>query len=215
MLFAIPGITSSPVVPLDRLWPGLLHQRCTVHKLRNLMAKAPKHVHEAVREGYHRIVYVETLDAAGKAREAFLWKWKKQCPVVAASQEKSGENLLTFCRFPESQWASLRTTNAIERMQLEFRRRMQPRPRCPTRGRATSVFRTVGQWPDEDAENQRLSRRQRQRKSCCSKKVFHDFTRKMRYSLFNRIWDTPTSAGNRTSRGASLAPRRFRSGCLH
>lgn len=78
----------------DRLWPGLPHQRCTVHKLRNLKAKAPKHVHEAVREGYHRIVYVETLDAAGKEREAFLWKWEKQCPGVAASLEKAGENLL-------------------------------------------------------------------------------------------------------------------------
>ena len=57
---------------LDRLWPGLPHQRCTVHKLRNLMAKAPKHAHEAVREDYHRIVYAETLDTAQKAREAFL-----------------------------------------------------------------------------------------------------------------------------------------------
>jgi transposase-like protein len=42
---------------LDRQWPGLLHQRCTVHKLRNLVAKAPRHAHEAVREDYHRIVY--------------------------------------------------------------------------------------------------------------------------------------------------------------
>ena len=60
---------------LARLWPGLAHQRCTVHKLRNLMAKAPKHAHEAVREDYHRIVYAETLAAAQKAREAFLLKW--------------------------------------------------------------------------------------------------------------------------------------------
>ena len=41
---------------LDRRWPGLPHQRCTVHKLRNLLAKAPKHTHEAVREEYHRMV---------------------------------------------------------------------------------------------------------------------------------------------------------------
>jgi hypothetical protein len=60
------------------------HQRCTVHKLRNLLAKAPKHTHEAVREDYHRIVYAETLAAAEKAREVFLLKWKKPCPGVAA-----------------------------------------------------------------------------------------------------------------------------------
>ena len=39
-------------VALGRLWPGVPHQRCTVHKLRNLVAKAPKHTHEAVREDY-------------------------------------------------------------------------------------------------------------------------------------------------------------------
>ena len=106
-----PGLAAA----LDRWWPGLPQQRCTVHKLRNLLAKAPKHTHEAIREEYHGMVYAETLEIARKTREAFLWKWKKPCPGVAASLEEAGENLLTFYRFPESQWRSLRTTNAIER----------------------------------------------------------------------------------------------------
>jgi transposase-like protein len=63
----------------------MAHQRCTVHNLRNLLAKAPKQTHEVVREEYHRIVYSETLLAAEKAQEAFVLKWKKQCPSVAAS----------------------------------------------------------------------------------------------------------------------------------
>lgn len=86
----------------------MAHQRCTVHKLRNLMAEAPQHVHEAVREDYHRIVYAETREMAQKAREAFLRKWEKQCAGVAASLEEAGEELLTFFQFPESQWISLR-----------------------------------------------------------------------------------------------------------
>jgi putative transposase len=129
---------------LDRLWPGLPHQRCTVHKLRNLVAKAPKHAHEAVREEYHRMVYAETLAAAEKAREGFLLKWKKQCPGVAASLEEAGESLLTFYRFPESQWLSLRTTNAIERMQLEFRRRVKTQTALPNEGAVLRVF--FGLW---------------------------------------------------------------------
>jgi putative transposase len=129
---------------LDRLWPGVSHQRCTVHKLRNLLAKAPKHTHEAVREEYHRIVYSETLAAAEKAREAFVLKWKKQCPGVTASLEEAGENLLTFYRFPESQWRSLRTTNAIERMQLEFRRRVKTQAALPNEGAVLRVF--FGLW---------------------------------------------------------------------
>ena len=129
---------------LARLWPGLAHQRCTVHKLRNLMAKAPKHAHEAVREDYHRIVYAETLAAAQKAREAFLLKWKKPCPGVAASLEEAGQELLTFYQFPESQWLSLRTTNAIERMQLEFRRRVKTQAALPNEGAVLRVF--FGLW---------------------------------------------------------------------
>lgn len=129
---------------LDRRWPGLPQQRCTVHKLRNLLAKAPKHTHEAVREEYHGIVYAETLEFARKAREAFLLKWKKQCPGVAASLEEAGENLLTFYRFPESQWRSLRTTNAIERMQLEFRRRVKTQAALPNEGAVLRVF--FGLW---------------------------------------------------------------------
>lgn len=86
-----PGLVISDntelAAALDRLWPGVARQRCIVHKLRNLLAKAPKHTHEAVREEYHRIVYSETLLAAEKAQEAFVLKWKKQCPGVAASLE--------------------------------------------------------------------------------------------------------------------------------
>jgi len=129
---------------LGRLWPGVAHQRCTVHKLRNLVAKAPKHAHEAVREDYHRIVYAETLEAAQKARAAFLLKWKRPCPGVAASLEEAGEELLTFFQFPESQWLSLRTTNAIERMQQEFRRRVKTQAALPNEGAVLRVF--FGLW---------------------------------------------------------------------
>ena len=129
---------------LERRWPGVAHQRCTVHKLRNLVAKAPKHVHEAVREDYHRIVYAETLEMAQKAREAFLRKWEKPCAGVAASLKEAGEELLTFFQFPESQWVSLRTTNVIERMQLEFRRRVKTQAALPNEGAVLRVF--FGLW---------------------------------------------------------------------
>lgn len=135
-----PGLAAAR----DRVWPGAAHQRCPVHKRRNLVAKAPKHAHEAVREDDHRIVYAETLLAAQNAREAFLGKWKKLCPGVAASLEEAGEELLTFFQFPESQWLSLRTTNAIERMPREFRRRVKTQAALPTEGAVLRVF--FGLW---------------------------------------------------------------------
>src|SRR2546422_749389 len=103
---------------LGRVWPGVAQQRCTVHKLRNLESKAPQHSHEALREDYHRIVYAED-----RARSA---------AAVAASLEEAGDELLTFYAFPASQWLSLRTTNAIERLQLEFRRRVKTQGAQPS-----------------------------------------------------------------------------------
>ena len=108
------------------------------------MAKAPKHTHEAVREDYHRIVYAANREAAEKAREAFLGKWKKLCPGVATSLEEAGEELLTFFGFPESQHLSLRTTNAIERMQLEFRRRVKTQAALPSEDAVLRLF--FGLW---------------------------------------------------------------------
>lgn len=118
-------------VALERVWPGVAQQRCTVHKLRNLEAKAPQHAHAELREDYHRIVYAEDRAAAERARAALLAKWRKVCPAVAASLEEAGEQLLTFYAFPQSQWLSLRTTNAIERLQLEFRRRVKTQGALP------------------------------------------------------------------------------------
>jgi len=62
-------------------------------------------------------------------RKAFLAKWKLRCRPVATSLEEAGERLLTFVRYPPEQWRSLRTTNAIERLHEEFKRRIKTRER--------------------------------------------------------------------------------------
>ena len=104
-------------------WPQTKVQRCTKHKLMNLLAKAPKHSHPELKRDYHAIVYAETLPAARAAYQAFVRKWSKLSAEVVKSLEEAGEELLTFMQFPESQWRVLRTTNAIERLNGEFRRR--------------------------------------------------------------------------------------------
>ncbi len=53
----------------------------------------------------------------------FVAKWTKLVPAVARSLEEAGLELLTFYSFPKSMWKSLRTTNALENLNREFRRR--------------------------------------------------------------------------------------------
>lgn len=117
---------------VDKNWPGTPVQRCTVHKLRNLERHVPRHALEEVKSDYHRIVYAESLDQARKVYREFVLKWKKLAPKVVVSLEEAGEELLTFYSFPNSQWKSLRTTNAIERLNGEFRRRVKTQGSLPS-----------------------------------------------------------------------------------
>ena len=122
-----PGLRAA----VAKNWPGIGVQRCTVHKLRNLERYAPRHALEEVKSDYHRIVYADSFEQATKAYRDFISKWKKLAPKVAVSLEEAGEELLTFYRFPNSQWKSLRTTNAIERLNEEFRRRVKTQSALP------------------------------------------------------------------------------------
>jgi transposase-like protein len=110
---------------LREAWSDVPVQRCTVHKLRNIARKAPKHAYDEIKSDYHRIVYAEDLATAERERQAFGRKWSKTCPGVVESLEEAGDELLTFFGFPKAQWKTLRTTNVIERLNGEFRRRVK------------------------------------------------------------------------------------------
>jgi putative transposase len=63
-----------------------------------------------------------------------LRKWRRlRCKAVVSSPEEAGEELFTFLQFPKLQWKALRTTNALERINEEFRRRTKDRLLCPVR----------------------------------------------------------------------------------
>ena len=122
-----PGLTQA----LQEQWKQIQIQRCTNHKLRNLQAKAPARLREELTEDYRRMIYAAGVDEVAKQREKFQKKWKLKCAAVIASLEEAGEELFTFTHFPPSQWKALRTTNAIERINGEFRRRTKTQASLP------------------------------------------------------------------------------------
>lgn len=117
---------------VELVWPRAAVQRCCVHKLRNLERKAPKHALAEIRDDFHRIVYAASADAARTAYAAFERTWAKRCPGVVTSLREGGEELLTFFTFPKTQWKTLRTTNVIERLHGEFRRRVKTQGSLPS-----------------------------------------------------------------------------------
>ena len=124
----------------DCAWPQADHQRCTVHKLRNLQAKAPLHCREEMKQGYHRIIYAEDAAAAERERERFLNKWRKECAPVAASLEEAGDKWLRFFHFPASLHPTLRSTHVIERINGEFRRRVKTQGALPSESAVLRLF---------------------------------------------------------------------------
>ncbi len=125
---------------LAALWPDVPAQRCTVHKHRNLLAHAPEALHEEVSADYTDMIYAETAKEVQARRKAFLRKWRLRCPAVATSLEEAGDRLFAFLRLPPSQWKSARTTNAIERLHEEFKRRIKTQTVLPSAETAAMLF---------------------------------------------------------------------------
>ena len=104
-------------------WPEVGIQRCARHKQQNLIDACPVHARPEMLRDYHPIVNARDGLSARKAYDAFVTKWSKLCPAVARSLEEAGERLLTFYHFPKPLWRALRTTNSLENLNREFRRR--------------------------------------------------------------------------------------------
>lgn len=125
---------------LASLWPTVPVQRCTVHKHRNLLAHAPKKLHDELSADYTDMIYADTVDAVLAKRKAFLRKWKLRCRGVASSLEEASDRLFTYLRYPPEQWRSIRTTNAIERLHEEFKRRIKTQCLLPCAETACMLF---------------------------------------------------------------------------
>ena len=125
---------------LAAIWGDVPTQRCTVHKHRNLLANAPERLHDEITEDYNAMIYADTPEEVQKQRKAFVRKWRTRCPAVANSLEEAGDRLFTFTTLPPSQWKSARTTNAIERLHEEFKRRIKTQTVLPSAETAAMLF---------------------------------------------------------------------------
>ena len=131
-----PGLDKA----IAAVWDGVPVQRCTVHKHRNLLAHAPERLHEEITSDYNDMIYAVTPEEIAARRKAFIRKWRLKHRAVADSLEEAGERLFAFSRLPPSQWRSVRTTNAIERLHEEFKRRIKTQTVLPSADTAAMLF---------------------------------------------------------------------------
>jgi putative transposase len=122
------------------VWGGVPVQRCTVHKHRNLLAHAPERLHDEITADYNDMIYAETSQQIEARRKAFVRKWRIKHRAVPDSLEEAGARLFSFTRLPPEQWKSARTTNAIERLHEEFKRRIKTQTVLPSAETAAMLF---------------------------------------------------------------------------
>ncbi len=107
-------------------FPKAKVQRCQVHVARNVLAKAPKKLKKAVADDMRSIFYASSKEKAMEFFDIFKERWQRDLPSAVKCLENSIEACLTFFIGPEEEWISLRTTNIIERLNKEFKRRTKP-----------------------------------------------------------------------------------------
>jgi len=109
---------------IARLWPAAPHQRCWAHKLRNLENKLKASQRDCLEES--KLIYQSAHRPEALERfRAWKKKWRREAPKAVQCLEEDLEEMLAFFSCPPAHWKRLRTTNVIERLFVEVRRRIR------------------------------------------------------------------------------------------
>jgi putative transposase len=108
------------------VYPLAQHQRCWVHKMRNILERVRRRDYQDVKRDAQAIYRAKNLREAQAAFREFRRHWQSVYPAMVRRLESDLPELLSFFSLPPHLWRSLRTTNVIERCFVEVRRRTRP-----------------------------------------------------------------------------------------
>jgi putative transposase len=131
-----PGLEKA----IAAVWDGVPVAGCAVQKLRNLLAHAPERLREEITADYNEMMYAASREEIMERRKAFIRKWRTKHWAVVNSLQEAGDRLFAFTCLPPMQWRSARTTNAIERLHEEFKRRIKTQTVLPSAETAAMLF---------------------------------------------------------------------------
>ena len=131
-----PGLVKA----VTRVWPRAYRQRCQVHKMRNILAKLPRLMQAKMKGLVQQIFLAPTYAAAVKRGRDLIAKFKDRYPAAMDCLERDLEECVTYLRFPDAHHQRIRTTNRLERLNGESRRRTKVIPRFPTERSCLSLL---------------------------------------------------------------------------
>lgn len=108
---------------IDTVMLGTAWQRCRVHFMRNVLAKVPKASAEMVAAAVRTIFAQPTGPLVRTQVEQVATTLDTQFPKVAQMLREATEQITAFADFPEAHWRKIWSTNPIERLNREVKRR--------------------------------------------------------------------------------------------
>jgi len=123
--------------------PEVPQQRCTVHLLRNALAKAPQRLRGRLAKVVVDIFAAPSKAEARKRLEALAGGLGKQVPEAMECLRAGFEAATQFYAFPREHWHRIRSTNGLERLHGEIKRRTRAVGAFPDRASALRLVTAV------------------------------------------------------------------------
>jgi len=123
-----PGLKKA----IKRMWPRVFRQRCQVHKMRNILAKLPRLMQPQMKRLVQQVFLAPSYDVAVKRGRALIARFRDRYTAAMECLDRDLEDCVTYLRFPGAHHRRIRTTNRLERLTGEGRRRTKVIPRFPT-----------------------------------------------------------------------------------
>ena len=145
----------SVVKAIETHCPTSWRQRCVRHKMENILEKIPKEDQKELQSKLNRIFYGATsLEQARAFVDSFKRDYGKRFPGALSILMSDLDQCLSFYLFPHAHWKRIRTSNRLERMNLEIRRRLNVVGRHPSEeGCLSLVFQVTRRYASEQKVN--------------------------------------------------------------
>ncbi len=131
-----PGLRKS----IKECFPDSLYQICQVHKMRNILCKLPRDIQEGMKKLILRVFNAKDYDEGLKLGKELVARFKDRFPSAMECLEKALPQVITCLKFPKSHRKKISSSNLIERLFGEGKRRTKVIPRFPTEKSCLTLF---------------------------------------------------------------------------
>ena len=139
----VPGRRPQPPPRSGLVQCTLCRYRHNVHLQRNVLAKVPHRLRKRVAREVAAVFRAPGFADAKKHLAEITTRWAKELPEAMNVLERGFTAATQFYAFPEPHWARLRTTNGLERLHGEIKRRIRSAGAFPDRASALRLITAV------------------------------------------------------------------------